>query len=245
MSKFQGTFKRVEKKYRITREQYEHLMMYIGDRMVLDKYGRSTICNIYFDTPKHQLIRTSLQKPVYKEKLRFRSYGVPNEDSTTFVELKKKFKGVVYKRRVAMTYTEAVDYLYNGKRPPQVTQITNEIDWTFKLYNNLRPAMFLSYDRVAYYNKEDSNLRITFDSNIIWREEELFLSKGVWGNKLLDDNTFIMEIKIPGAMPLWLADTLDTLGIFPSSFSKYGTAYKETQNKMDNKLKNEGGIICA
>ena len=227
-------FKRYEKKYLINGEQYEALTKMTADLFSPDEFGRSVIMNIYFDTPNYMLIRRSLEKPVYKEKLRLRTYGVPKDDSNAFVEIKKKFKKVVYKRRVKMKYTEAYDYLINGAPSPKTTQITNEIDWFMKYYGDVRPAMVISYERTAMFSKENKDLRITYDNNILWRKEDPDLRHGVYGEALLPEGHYLMEIKIPGAMPVWLAEMLDELKIYPTSFSKYGMAYI-----TDQKLKKE------
>ena len=149
MVKYQGVFKRYEQKYLISETQYNALMLFLQDKTVPDQYGRSTICNIYFDTPDYRLIRASIAKPVYKEKLRLRSYGVPGYDDTVFVELKKKYKGVVYKRRVPMTLQEAEGYLYAHKRPESSCQIMKEIDWFLDQYHPV-PKAFIACDRIAF-----------------------------------------------------------------------------------------------
>ena len=224
---FTKVFKRLEKKYLISAEQYQALIGLLGDHIVPDKYGKSTINNIYFDTPNYQLIRASIEKPtVYKEKLRIRSYGVPSPDSYVFVELKKKYKGIVYKRRVDMTYDEAIRYLYMHQPPPSPSQVTAEIDSFISFYKGIRPAVSLFYDRMAYYSKDDPELRLTFDTNIRFRNRELDISRGDYGTVILDESQYILEIKCIDAMPLWLTHALDRLKIYPSSYSKYGTAYR-------------------
>ncbi|BCJ93021.1 molecular chaperone [Anaerocolumna cellulosilytica] len=227
MGQFQGTFKRYEKKYLLSETKYRRLRQRLQEKLIVDAYGKTTICNIYFDTPNYRLVRASLEKPVYKEKLRLRSYGTPTEGDTVFVEVKKKYKGVVYKRREKLELTQAESYLY--KREPAVirTQITGEIDWLLTFYKELAPAMYISYERVAMYGMDDSEVRVTFDSNILWREEELWLESGVYGNPLLPEGYRLMEIKIPCAMPLWLSHILDELEIYPVSFSKYGKGYQQ------------------
>jgi hypothetical protein len=225
MSKYQETFKRYEMKYLISEMNYKQLRQILQGRLKADKYGMTTICNIYFDTPDRKLIRTSLEKPVYKEKLRLRSYGTPTERDTVFIEIKKKYNGVVYKRRESMELTEAERYLYDGNPIGKDTQIMKEIDWFLKYYRNLEPAMYISYDRVALYGAEEPELRITFDSNLLFREEELLLECGGWGSPILAEGQRLMEIKIPGAMPLWLSHILDELDIYPVTFSKYGKGY--------------------
>lgn len=239
-NQYQETFKRYELKYLLDDMQYKLLRQCLQDKLKVDKYGMTTICNIYFDTPDHRLIRTSLDKPIYKEKLRLRSYGTPTKGDKVFVELKKKYKGVVYKRREIMELTEAEHYLYDGRPAGRTTQITKEIDWFLKSYNGLAPAMYISYDRIAMYGLEDPQLRITFDSNILWREEELLLECGIWGTPILCEEQKLMEIKIPGTMPLWLSHILDELNIYPASFSKYGRGYQQSiQGKTKDELKGE------
>lgn len=225
---FTGVFKRVEKKYLLDEEQYRALRQILEPYMVPDEYGRSTICNIYFDTPDRYLIRTSLEKPIYKEKLRLRTYGIPRDDSIAFVELKKKYKGVVYKRRVTMAYRDAYDWLCRGKPPKKDGQIIREIAWFLHFYENLQPAAALCYDRLALYGREDHALRITFDAGIRWRSAPYDLREGDSGAPLLGGNQHLMEIKTGGGMPIWLSDALCDLKIYPTSYSKYGTAYLST-----------------
>jgi len=234
MSQLEGIFERYETKYLLSEKKYKMLKQRLQDKLSIDNFGRTTICNIYFDTPEHLLIRTSLEKPIYKEKLRLRSYGTPSTGDTVFVELKKKYKGIVYKRRVKMELTVAEEYLYDLEPVSQPSQITREIDWFLNFYKNIAPEMYISYNRIAMYGVEDPELRVTFDSNILWREEELWLECGVWGNPLLEESCRLMEIKIPGTMPLWLSHILDDLDIYPISFSKYGNAYMQSERQKKN-----------
>lgn len=232
MSDYKEVFQRYEKKYIVTGEQYDALYDRIGSRLTPDAYGNSTVCNIYYDTADKILIRRSIDKPVYKEKLRLRSYGVPSDNTTVFVELKKKFKGLVFKRRVDMDYSDAKLFLSGGK-PPIENQIVSEIEWFLDFYKTLKPSAYIAYDRIAYYSLLDPDIRITFDSNPIWRDTHLSLSDGIWGEKLLDSDKRIMEIKILHSMPLWLADALNEFEIYPASFSKYGNAYTEIKQRAD------------
>lgn len=229
MSEFQSIFKRYEKKYIINDLQRGELLKIAGGRIAEDKYPHCTICSIYYDTPSRILIRNSIDKPIYKEKLRLRSYGIPKDDDKVFLELKKKFNGVVYKRRTAMKLRQAERFL-NVRRKP-TSQIEREIAWFISFYKDIEPSMFVSYDRDSFCGTEDSTLRITFDSRPLVREEKLSFSDGIWGEKILDNGLYIMEIKSPYAIPLWLAHALDTLEIFPASFSKYGTGYQNSERK--------------
>lgn len=225
------TFKRVEKKYLLNKKQYEKLQERLEPYMQLDEYGLHTICNIYYDTDQFDLIRTSIEKPPYKEKLRLRSYGVPKEGGKVFLEIKKKFKGVVYKRRISLTLEEAEAYLDKGGTLPRDGQIEREIDYFVKFYNP-KPKMYIAYDREAYFGKEDNSLRITFDQNIRSREEDLQLEMGDAGKLLLDREYRLMEIKVSGAFPMWLARMLSELEIYPTSFSKYGNIYKQNSERL-------------
>lgn len=221
------TFKRKEIKYLLDEEEYQNLKLRLSQRLTADEHGKSEICNIYYDTPDFELIRRSLEKPVYKEKLRVRSYGVPKENDRVFVELKKKYKGIVYKRREALALQQAETYLKGGIAAPKNTQIMREIGWFLSYYNDLIPVMGICYDREAYYSVEDSSVRITFDDNIRWRSDRLSLADGAFGRQLLAPGQHLMELKVGGAMPLWLTGLLDELEIYPVSFSKYGKAYTE------------------
>jgi hypothetical protein len=170
-----------------------------------------------------------LEKPVYKEKLRVRSYGTAKPDGTVFVEIKKKYDSVVYKRRIGVEEEAAMAYLNEGMSLRKNDQITEEINYFCRLYEDLEPAVFLSYEREAFLGKEDPDLRITFDENILWREEDMSLCSKVYGYPLLEEGQVLMEIKVAAAMPLWLARLLSEQRIFQTSFSKYGTAYKQMQ----------------
>ena len=235
-------FKRIEKKYLLTEAQYERLFQRIGRHLKPDKFGRSTVMSLYLDTPDHRIIRNSIEAVDYKEKLRLRSYGTAAADSTVFLELKKKFGGVVYKRRAAMTLVEAERYLRLGIRPFD-SQIMREIDWAMKLYGRPKPAMMIACEREAWFDEEHPDLRLTFDQNIRYRESGLQLSRSSAGIALLPKETVLLEIKTAGAMPLWLADALDAEGILPGSFSKYGTAYTRTlEEKKHSVFEAEGGI---
>ncbi len=232
----QMIFKRYELKYLLTRAQRDFIQKEMEPYMVPDPHGKSTIQSLYFDTPDHLLVRRSMEHPLYKEKLRLRSYGVADGGTTVFVELKKKYDSVVYKRRVGMTEKEAEQYLFQEK-PVLNTQIIHEIDYTRRRYGDLAPAMLLSYQREAFYGKEDPDFRMTFDENILWRTENLSLRSGIYGTPLLDNGQVLMEIKTKDAIPLWLASLLSEEHIYKTSFSKYGTAYQTQYNTERN-----GGI---
>ena len=219
------TFKRYEKKYLLSPEQYRALREGLEGRIRPDEFAHSTVCSIYFDDERFSLIRHSLDRPVYKEKLRLRSYNVPDEDGEVFVELKKKYKGIVYKRRVAMTNRQAVAYLEGRAPAPEPGQITREIDFFLKTHQ-LRPRAFIACDRSAYVAVDNEELRVTFDENLRWREDRLSLPSGSDGLPMLRPGEVLMELKIPNAAPLWLARLLSELRIFPTSFSKYGSAYR-------------------
>ncbi len=221
----QSCFKRYEKKYLLNYNQYEAMLAGMKDHMEADRFSNYTICNIYYDTPDWQLIRTSLEKPVYKEKLRVRSYGTVTGADNVFVEIKKKYDGVVYKRRVTMRCLDAVRWL-RGEPLSNPSQIHKEIDWFMQNYKP-EPKVFIGYDREAYASTENSELRITFDTNLRWREEAADLRCGDYGTLLLPEEAILMEIKIPGTAPLWLARLLSENKIFSTSFSKYGTYYKD------------------
>ena len=239
MKATQWSFRRIEKKYLMRRDQYEQLCEALSGFVEPDDYPKSTICNLYYDTPDYYLIRRSLEKPVYKEKFRLRTYGMPSEDNPVFMEIKKKYKGVVYKRRVRTGARDAIEYLAGGPEPKvNDQQIMDEIRWFARRYP-LQPAMFLAYDRLAYRAINDPNLRITFDRNIRFRTEQMDFFHGDSGERLLPPDLVLMEIKIPGAAPLWLTEILSDLRIYPTTFSKYGRCY---QRMLQKQTKGEDNI---
>lgn len=187
--------------------------------MLLDKYGRSTIRNIYYDTADYRLVRKSIEKPVYKEKLRIRSYSQATTDSTVFVELKKKYESLVYKRRLPLPQSEAMKWVNDKQCCQANTQISKEIDYFLDYYKNLHPAVFLSYEREAYYTKEKSDFRVTFDEAILCRQQELSLEYPVWGTSLLPDDMVLMEIKCSGGIPLWMVSALSENGLYKTSLT--------------------------
>ena len=221
----QQVFKRIEKKYMLTRPQREALLQAFQGHMRRDEFGRHTICNLYLDTDDYALTRRSIEKPVYKEKLRLRAYGVPGPGDTVFLELKKKYKGVVHKRRMELTCQCAMDWLLRGKHPDADTQIARELDYALRLYRP-QPKVYLCYDREAYFCPDNPDLRITLDENIRFRTAQIDLTRGAWGTSTLPEGATLMEIKIPGAMPLWLAGALSAQRVYPCSYSKVGTVYE-------------------
>ena len=241
MTAYQDVFRRYEKKYLVTQQQFNQLARVFLPRMVPDRFAQSTISNIYYDTPDFRLIRRSLDRPPYKEKLRLRTYQAPAADTEVFLEIKKKFDHIVYKRRIGMPYGQAVAYL-EGRQEAGHGQIAQEIEWFRAFYHDLRPAMFIYYDRFAIADRELPDLRITFDSGICWRADHLDLVSGTGGRPLLEAGTCLMEIKIPQAAPFWLSRALSEAGVFPTHFSKYGAAYQAMLRESRGR---RGGDSCA
>lgn len=222
----QMVFRRYEIKYLLNRKQKEKVFQVMEPYMEPDGYGRSTIRNLYYDTDNYRLVRTSLEKPVYKEKLRVRSYQAATPEDRVFVEIKKKYDSVVYKRRINMAERQAMAYLAGAAAAPIHTHITEEIDYFLQFYRTLAPRVFLSYEREAFYARGSGEFRVTFDENILFRETDLSLGCGVYGEALLEPGQTLMEIKTPGGIPLWMVKALTGERLHKTSFSKYGSAYQ-------------------
>ena len=217
-------FKRYEKKYLISVDQYKKIMSVIADRLVPDAHGKGTICSLYLDTPDFLLIRNSIEAISYKEKLRLRSYGAPGQEKNLYFEIKKKYNGVVYKRRVSMTPEMAASYIENGEMPFD-SQVMREIDYLMHFYHSPKPGVCMLCEREAFFDKENPDVRLTFDENLRYRYGFPTVENINDGTYLTDKNEYVLEIKTPGAMPLWLARTLSECEIYPRSFSKYAHAY--------------------
>ena len=223
----QTIFKRYELKYLLTQRQKDLILQAMAPHMNPDPYGRTTIRNIYFDTDLYRVIRRSIERPTYKEKLRIRSYRQAEGDSTVFVELKKKYDSVVYKRRIPLSNREAMQWLSRQCPCSVDTQISREIDYFLDFYGALKPTMFLSYDREAYYATDGSDFRVTFDSRILCRQNDLDLGAAVDGVPILEEGKVLMELKCSGGIPLWMVEVLSRERIYKTSFSKYGAAYEQ------------------
>ena len=223
---YQSIFKRYELKYLISDAQLRSVMRAMEQHMRPDAYFKSTVRSLYFDTDTYRLARHSIEHPAYKEKLRLRSYSQAEARTLIFAELKKKYDSVVYKRRIEIPEGEAMQWICEGAVPQSDSQITREIDYFINYYGSLKPAALITYDRLAYKSSEGSDLRITFDSSILARVDDMTLEGGIYGHAVLPEGRTIMEIKTAGGMPLWLTDTLSANHIYKSSFSKYGTVYK-------------------
>lgn len=249
----QMIFKRYELKFLLNQAQLAKIKTGMQEYMIADSHGKNTIYSLYYDTPDFRLIRHSIETPNYKEKLRVRSYGTATPESTIFIELKKKYDSVVYKRRIS-TQEKNIPILLSdtssGKfeareKGSAITggnsfsdqQIKKEIDYCFDIYPGLSPKVLITCDREAYYGKEDPEFRVTFDSNILWRDYDLSLCKPAYGNAILAPNQYLMEIKVANAIPMWFVKLLSENHIYKTSFSKYGNAYRAIYQNQQN-----GGI---
>ncbi len=237
-----STFRRYERKFLMPQSRLDDVLERIDGYMEPDKYcvdGKYyTICNIYFDNDGDDVIRHSVSSPYFKEKLRLRSYGTPQSDDTTvYLELKKKTAKLVTKRRAAMTLAQAEEYIRCGVCPKLDgyldAQVMHEIDYFVKT-NEAMPKLYVSYDRRAFFCRDNSDIRLTIDFNVLTRRDDLFLEHGIYGASLLPEGTLLMEIKVPDALPMRLASMLSELEIYPTSFSKYGREFAEYINSKNN-----------
>ena len=225
-------FQRQEHKFLLDVLSMQSIQAELSSHMAPDEYNREQetyrIANLYYDTADDVLIRRSLQKPVYKEKLRLRAYGIPALDDSVFIEIKKKYRGIVYKRRSPIRLRDAYSFIQSGvmpdEDPTQNRQVLREIAAMLSLYD-LRPKVYIAYERRAWFDPDDHSLRVSLDTGICCRRKDLRLESGHYGIKLLPEQVWLMEIKSAGCIPFWLARALSDHGIFSSSFSKYGTEY--------------------
>lgn len=227
---YANTFRRHEIKFILTAEKEAELLRRISPLMQEDRYSGQTISSLYCDSDDDILIRTSLDKPVYKEKLRLRAYGVPSDGSAVFLEIKKKFEGIVYKRRAELPCREAMEYLGSGIVPQTEgynnQQVLSEIGWLIGRYG-LKPRTTLFYERRAFFSERDHELRLTIDSNVRYRTDRLDPRLGTDGILIAGQPYSVMEIKTASAVPLELTAVLSELGLYQGSFSKYGAVYRE------------------
>ena len=237
----QQIFRRKEIKYLLTEKLVQDLMWLVEPYLTKDKYFKGTNCSIYFDNKERYLAIHSMEKPLYKEKIRIRSYGVPKLDDTVFLEIKKKYKGIGSKRRIPVKLSDFYTYLETGKLDSNSEVIKKELDMCIKRYD-LKPMMFLAYDRTSYCGKDNPTFRLTFDRNVRSRNNNLRLEKGDYGQKFFDNDLVVMEVKALEAYPFFFVKALSKLKIYPASFSKYG---RVTEKEIFNNHKKENQCLTV
>ena len=223
--------KRYELKYLLSGEQTEYLRERLKGHMEVDAFGLTSIASLYYDTPDYRLIRTSVEKPPFKEKIRLRSYGLATDTSPVFLELKRKTEGIVYKRRVQSTIPQVHRFFAGESDVFAGGQINREITYFRDYYKTLVPSCLIIYDRTAYF-EPGGDLRLTIDNDPRYRTTDLSLKKSMEGISLLPEGHTVLEVKVQQAMPLWLSEILSTGKIYKGSFSKYGTAYRQQIQKV-------------
>lgn len=234
MEKVISVMRRYELKYILSKEQVDYFTKRIAQYMKVDKYGLTSIASLYYDTKDFTLINRSIEKPKYKEKIRLRSYGLAKEDTTCYLELKRKYDGIVYKRRIGVKEKAVEEFLKKGNELEN-SQIGKELIAFNEHYGKLEPKYLIIYDRVAYY-QENGDVRITIDHNPRYRVDDLNLNTSMEGKPLLKEGEAILEIKVQHSLPLWLVGVLTEGGIYQNSFSKVGTAHKITMSYVRNKV---------
>lgn len=236
MTKLKHMFQRKEKKYLLSYADFEQLIAKLGSDLVEDEYGLHTISSLYFDTEDYDLIRASIEKPDYREKFRLRAYGEPQESIPVFLEIKKKYAGIVYKRRVAMPLEEVADYIAQPEdkfASGVERQVSQEISWLLAR-KQLEPKVMIAYERRAFFAPSEPEFRVTFDFNIRYRQEDLQLLSGTEGARVAPEIDVLMEVKALGAYPIWFAEALANLAIYPGSFTKYGQTYQRYLFKKES-----------
>ena len=233
--------KRYEVKFILNKEQLEFLKNALVGHMIVDQYGKTSIASIYYDTPDYHLIRTSIEKPSYKEKIRLRSYGVVEHGKPVYLELKRKVEGVVYKRRIETSESDVYRFLHYENDDITDGQIAKEMTYFRNYYKTLEPKIMIAYDRTSY-KEVDGDIRLTIDENPRYRTYDLNLHTSTEGIPLLKEGEAILEVKVQHSIPLWLVEILTKEKIYQTSFSKVGTAHKQEMSKKNNK---EAALINA
>lgn len=222
-------FVRKETKYLLTKKQFDSFINdLIINNMKIDEHGLHTILSLYFDTNEYKFIKHSMTKPIYKEKFRVRSYGIPGDNEIIFLEIKKKVNGIVYKRRISMEYEVYCTWQESGFFPEKLVnnQIGMEISWLFRQHTDLVPKVLIAYDRLSLFIEDDSEFRVTFDQNIRYRNQNLVLANGSHGEIVAPELDVLMEVKAMGSYPLWFVELLNKYGVRKSSFSKYAQTFE-------------------
>ncbi len=242
------TFKRKEIKYVLDAAQHERLRSVVYEQLPPAVFGTGRVSSLYLDTADRSVIARSLEKPLYKEKMRVRWYGAPDLMAAhdAFIELKKKYDGIVYKRRLQVSPGKVRAFLsgmpcadlvqqdvraLDGQTDAQRIQIARELDAARARAARLRPSVIISCDRTSFGTDDENGLRITFDEHL--HAQGLFDGESKF--PLMAERHAIMEVKCTGAYPLWLVSALNSAKAYPASFSKYGRFYALTQPRTSLK----------
>lgn len=295
MAAYSSVFKRVEKKYRIGAAERAAVEAAAGGPMAVDAYGRTRITSLYLDTPERSMIARSVEKPLYREKLRLRAYGdaagvalmgafgagpivrepggLPLSDGEVetrvaaglqvpgaaaalpvFFGIKKKFKGIVYKRRLALTLPAALAFvsglpyeqacarwplsdaaLAAAALSPVTRQIARELEMAMDRWLPLVPSMGIACDRVAWayrpemFQEREGDELFGSELRITFDDCLEYLDchrfRSPW-RPIIESSESVMEIKSAGPYPPWLVEVLSAERIYPASFTKYGNAYQ-------------------
>ena len=226
-------FSRNEKKYIISQAQSDKLKLRLTEFMKPDKYSTYWVQNLFYDTENWDMIHTSMEKPYYKEKMRLRCYGSILETDRVFLELKKKYSGTVYKRRVPLSPSDVIAMPIEEILLKNNSQISKELKYHIQR-TGVAKKFYLSYYRNAFVCLNNSDLRLTIDTNIRYRLNNLNFVQSINYGTALDSNMFLLEIKTASNIPLWLTNLLGELGIYSTPFSKYAACF--THWKKQEKL---------
>lgn len=228
------SFRRIESKYIVNSFQKEELTKELLKHMEYDKFcvGEKTykIQNIYYDTDDQAVISRSIEKPTYKQKLRLRKY----DSGELFLEIKKKSEGVVGKRRISLTMEELKRWMEDAVPPVRTKYVDQHIIQEISYYlkcTRFKENVYISYERLGFFDKNDKEFRVTFDSDIHTKRNNFDFDTDDYEENLLPDGTYILEIKSVRNYPIWLVNKLNELKIYRHSFSKYGTEYKRFLSK--------------
>ena len=117
----------------------------------------------------------------------------------------------------------ALNFIHDFPHP--VLFVNRRIDYLMNYYHQPKPKVCILCEREAFFAEENPDVRLTFDENLRYRYGFPDAENIQEGIPITDADKRILEIKTPGAMPLWLVDALSECKIYPRSFSKYGHAY--------------------
>lgn len=224
------TFQRVEDKYRMSREEAREILEEMKGHIKKDFYFQYTVHNIYYDSKDAQMIISSLNRDRFKEKLRLRCYEQPSGDTMCFLETKKKYADIVYKKRITLSHNEAMAYMNHGIPHHVHNNTAEEIDF-LKNYYDCEPKTMILYDRTCFSSISEADVRITFDANIRYRLDDINLTERGDETKLIGQDV-VMEIKAMDRYPMWLVEILSKRKLYKQSFSKYGMIYRQNAEAL-------------
>jgi len=227
MRKESRVFDRWELKYVVTVKQMYQLMHALKNYVVLDENGDDglyKIKSIYYDSHDFKFYHEKMNGNKYRQKVRLRGYNNVAYNDDVYFEIKQRYNTTVQKRRAELKLSDAYELMKHPLDAEQYADkkriVLDEIRYLSSMHA-LEAKAIVSYDRKAYMGKYEDGLRITFDTNLKCRKENLNLEEYHKEKYFVHPSLAVLEIKTNEKVPIWLVSLIQRFEIEAHRVSKY------------------------